>query len=177
MAFHCPVLMLFTLLGCSLVADIGVWIDSSGSISRSDFSNAQRVVRGIVSGFGVSDSGVHISVGSFSDRVSYTRLDESNDASAVIQDLERLPRLGGYTFTDLALETWGSEVFTDRGGARSGEWGLRTCRPIHFVATVHCNVYLPLCFFNCAQYCFEALPHLHFTLIWVCMYQKRTYVN
>lgn len=143
------------------MADIGVWIDSSGSISRSDFSNAQRVVRGIVNGFGVSESGVHISVGSFSNRVSYTRLDDSYDTSAVIRDLERLPRLGGYTYTDLALETWGSEVFTDGGGARSGEWGcvnadpailLLLCTKMHLC---HCVTY------DYTRHCFEALSHLH----------------
>ena len=117
--------------GCSLVADIGVWIDSSGSISRTDFYNAQSVVRGIINRFGVSQSGVHISVGSFSDRVSYTRLDDSYDVDTVLQDLDQLPRLRGYTYTDLALETWGSEVFTDRGGARAGGWGV--CD--HFIAT------------------------------------------
>ena len=59
-------------------------------------------------------------MGSFSDRVSYTRLDDSYDVDTVLQDLDDLRRLGGYTYTDLALETWGSEVFTDRGGARAG---------------------------------------------------------
>ena len=74
-------------------------------------------------------------MGSFSDRVSYTRLDDSYNVDTVLQDLDDLRRLGGYTYTDLALETWGSEVFTDRGGARAGGWGMCECRPDHFIAT------------------------------------------
>ena len=112
------------LSGCSLVADIGVWIDSSGSISRSDFFNAQSVVRGIVNRFGVSENGVHFSLGSFSNQVWYSRLDDSYDASTVLHTLRNLPRFRHATYTDLALETWGSEVFTEAGGARSGEQGL-----------------------------------------------------
>lgn len=117
----------FLLSGCTLVADIGVWIDSSGSISRGDFADAQEVVHGIVTRFGVSENGTHFSLGSFSDELDYSRLDDSYDLSTVLDTLDDLDRLGGYTYTDLALETWGSKVFTEAGGARPGtyvRWGM-----------------------------------------------------
>ena len=115
-----------SLSGCSLVADIGVWIDSSGSISRGEFENAKDVVSGIVTRFGVSEEGTHFSLGSFSDTVTYSQLDDTYDLTRVLDTLDNLDRLGGYTFTDLALETWGSKVFTATGGARTGmcvSWG------------------------------------------------------
>ena len=113
----------FVLAVCTRPIDLGIWLDSSGSLSRDDYRRSKKFVIDLLGRFDISLDGTHVSVGTFSDRIEYFPLDRSYDANTITTAVQRLPRFASWTFTDLALEAWGNRIFTAQGGVRPSEQG------------------------------------------------------
>ena len=124
MSMEClSVSSLFLLTVCTRPIDLGIWLDSSGSLSRDDYQRSKDFVTDLLGRFDISQDGTHVSVGTFSNRIEYFPLDRTYDANRITTAVQRLPRFDSWTFTDLALEAWGKQIFTAQGGVRPVEQG------------------------------------------------------
>ncbi|XP_028390942.1 uncharacterized protein LOC114515803 isoform X4 [Dendronephthya gigantea] len=106
---------------CSYPMDLAIAIDTSDSITHSDFEIQKSAVIMLARSFGLSDSKTHVAVivyGSES-RVAIN-LSDHVDLESFANAVRSIKYEGGQTRIDLALAIASNSVFTPSGGARVG---------------------------------------------------------
>ncbi|XP_078375577.1 coadhesin-like isoform X1 [Oculina patagonica] len=112
--FECPT-------PCTRAVDLGVILDATLSVGRINFNVSKKFVLALVNSMTIAPNASHVSlmVYNFWPRylVKFTEMDNQNPA--VIKGiLKNYERLGGRTYTDKAIESAGTVMFTSEGGDR-----------------------------------------------------------
>lgn len=101
--------------------DVGIILDGSGSVRRSNFQTAKEFIQSLISHFSVSAKGTHFGVITYSTDSTL----EFDLANAKYHDIVELKKRvmeinypGKWTRTDKALEMAAQKLFIDAGGDR-----------------------------------------------------------
>ena len=101
----------------SVVVDIGFILDIS---EGGSYVNEKKFMKLLTKEFGISGSGTHAAVVSFSDKAALTiKLGEINDISAFNKAVDKITQNSGTARLDLALQVVKDEMFMDANGGRS----------------------------------------------------------
>ena len=109
--------------GCPIPLDFAMIVDTSGSISRSNFKKLIKFIQDMLDGFDISEKGTHIAVIGYSTKASVAL--RFNDFSGAFLNSANLKRAiskivhsRGYTYIDKALKLANTDVFSAKGGMR-----------------------------------------------------------
>lgn len=103
---------------CRVVADIGILVDSSGSL-RNEFHKEIAFVKDIARSLTVSRDGVNIGIVTFSYYAQLTiKLSDYKDTVSFIKGTEKIPLMNSQTFIDRALLWSRTRLFTEKNGDR-----------------------------------------------------------
>ena len=109
--------------GCPIPLDFAMIVDTSGSISRSNFKKLIKFIQDMLDGFDISEKGTHIAVIGYSTKASVVL--RFNDFSGAFLNSANLKRAiskivhsRGYTYIDKALKLANTDVFSAKGGMR-----------------------------------------------------------
>eukprot|EP00794_Sanderia_malayensis_P005383 gene5383-6056_t len=105
--------------GCKIVADIGILVDSSGSL-KNEFHKEKQFVKDIAKALTISKSGVNIGVVTFSYYAELSiKLSDNTDTQSFVKDVDEKVRLLDHqTYIDRGLHTVNMELFTEANGDR-----------------------------------------------------------
>ena len=101
--------------------DVGIVLDSSGSVNSANFKKATDFVAELAAHYAVSSHGVHMGVIAYSSRprLQFNFAKAQYHNLAALQAAIRAVRYtGGGTRTDLAMEMAGNQLFTPGAGDR-----------------------------------------------------------
>ena len=101
------------------MVDVGFIIDSSGSISSSNWNRLKRFLMSLTSKLNVSNSQTHVGAVTFATSTNIEfdfRL--FGDTDVVNGRLTRMPHHRGYTYTDLAIKLASEKLFSYSHGMR-----------------------------------------------------------
>ena len=103
---------------CRIAADIGILVDSSGSLG-SEFSKEIEFVRQIAKALTVSSDGVKIGIVTFSYYAFLTiKLSEYNETDSFIEGTKKIPFRRSQTYIDRALYLARTGLFVKENGDR-----------------------------------------------------------
>ena len=103
---------------CRIVADIGILVDSSGSL-ENEFPKEIQFVKQIVKSLTVSSDGVNIGVVTFSYYALLTiKLSDYKDTDSFIEGTKKIPFRRSQTYIDRALYLARTGLFTEQNGDR-----------------------------------------------------------
>ena len=103
---------------CRIVADIGILVDSSGSLGN-EFSKEVQFVKQIAKSLTVSSDGVNIGIVTFSYYAFLTiKLSDYKDTDSFIEGTKKIPFRRSQTYIDRALYLARTSLFTEQNGDR-----------------------------------------------------------
>lgn len=108
---------------CKAIVDLAFVLDSSGSISRSNWKRLLAFVKDAISSLNVSPKGSHVASVSYS---SYPKVDfrfntltnDKLNAKELRKFVDAIKHQRGFTYIDRALKLANEELFSDKGGMR-----------------------------------------------------------
>ena len=103
---------------CEIVADIGIIVDSSGSL-RKEFHKEINFVRELAKDFTVTAGGVNLGVVTFSYYAKLTiKLSDNSDTASFLEATKKIPLMRSQTYIDRALQVADAELFNEENGDR-----------------------------------------------------------
>lgn len=103
---------------CQIIADIGIVVDSSGSLRR-EFHKEVQFVKDLAKKLTVSEDGVNIGVVTFSYYAQLTiKLSANKDTESFVRAAGTIPLMKSQTYIDRALRVSHTELFTEANGDR-----------------------------------------------------------
>ena len=103
---------------CPIVADIGILVDSSGSLG-SEFYKEKAFIKSLAKELTISSDGVNIGVVTFSYWARLTiKLSQYKDTQSFIEAADRIPFMNSQTYIDRALIWARNYLFTEANGDR-----------------------------------------------------------
>ena len=114
--------LLSPLLECKRVLDVGIILDSSGSVGIGNYDIAKNFLIDLVDKMHVANGKTHVGVIHYSS-ISYLdwnfESDIAKDATALKKAIQKLPYQSGWTRTDRALEMAAEMMFKPEKGDRT----------------------------------------------------------
>lgn len=109
--------------GCPEPLDFAFVVDTSGSISRSNFKKLKAFIEQMIDGFDISEEGTHVAVVEYSTSASVVlKFDHFKGVYLNAVNLKRkarkIPHKRGFTHIDRGLHMANTEVFTVKDGMR-----------------------------------------------------------
>ena len=105
---------------CDNPVDVAFIMDASGSIGDANYQKEKEFVKEVVYAFGVSESGGHAGVITYSDDAELDiRLGEHKSLASFNQAVDSLPYSKGRTRIDKALQLASSQLFSVGAGMRA----------------------------------------------------------
>ena len=109
---------------CTKALDVGIILDGSGSVGKSNFVKAKEFIKSLITHFAISQQENHVGIITYSTN-SKLEFDSAAERYYDIVELKRrvmeISYHGGSTRTDKALEKAATELFTAAGGERRGK--------------------------------------------------------
>jgi len=106
---------------CTVDADVGIILDSSGSI-RSYYQQEKNFLNAIAASFGIGSGKSRASVVTFSYRAKMSiKFSDYNNLRLFQAAVNRIPHMNSVTFMDKALRLAQRTMFTLQNGARPGK--------------------------------------------------------
>lgn len=103
---------------CQIVADIGIAVDSSGSL-KNEFDKEKKFVKDLARSLTVSSDGVNIGIITFSYyALLTTKLSDHKDTESFVKQVDKIPFMNSQTYIDRALDSARSQLFTEKNGDR-----------------------------------------------------------
>ncbi|KAK6326962.1 hypothetical protein J4Q44_G00026070 [Coregonus suidteri] len=104
------------------VADIVFLVDGSTSISPTNFQLVRRFLHSFIEGLDIGADKVRVGLAQFSNEIQKQfHLGEHTDKRALLEQVDRLPQLGGGTATGKAITVLLEEFFTTAKGSRADQ--------------------------------------------------------
>ncbi|XP_045075210.1 collagen alpha-4(VI) chain-like [Coregonus clupeaformis] len=104
------------------VADIVFLVDGSTSISPTNFQEVRRFLHSFIEGLDIGTDKVRVGLAQFSNEIQKQfHLGEHTDKRALLEQVDRLPQLGGGTDTGKAITVLREEFFTTAKGSRADQ--------------------------------------------------------
>ncbi|CAB1334701.1 unnamed protein product [Coregonus sp. 'balchen'] len=104
------------------VADIVFLVDGSTSISPTNFQEVRRFLHSFIEGLDIGADKVRVGLAQFSNEIQKQfHLGEHTDKRALLEQVDRLPQLGGGTDTGKAITVLREEFFTTAKGSRADQ--------------------------------------------------------
>ena len=118
------ILLFFLLAGCPIPVDLGLIVDGSGSISRTNWGKTKEFLINITKEFELSEKGSHVSIMVYSTNpkldVKFNTFPGARHNTINLEKAIRdLGRARGSTFIDKALKLANEEMFTTASGMRT----------------------------------------------------------
>ncbi|KAM9403732.1 collagen alpha-3(VI) chain-like [Salvelinus alpinus] len=104
------------------VADIVFLVDGSTSISPTNFQEVRKFLHSFIEGLDIGADKVRVGLAQFSNEIQKQfHLGEHTDQRALLEQVDRLPQLGGGTATGKAITVLREEFFTKANGSRADQ--------------------------------------------------------
>ena len=100
--------------GCSVIADVIIALDASGSVGSLNFERVRAFAKRFAEQFVVRSNAVRVAVVTFASRVTVEFEFDSN-GNRIQRNIDAILYRGGSTRTDLALET-AMSLFEEKAG-------------------------------------------------------------
>lgn len=104
------------------MADIVFLVDGSTSIIPTNFQEVRRFLHSFIEGLDIGADKVRVGLAQFSNEIQKQfHLGEHMDQRALLEQVDRLPQLGGGTATGKAITVLREEFFTKANGSRADQ--------------------------------------------------------
>ena len=116
--------------GCPVPIDLGLIVDSSGSISRKNWVKTKNFLKSVANAFELSEKGTHVSVIVYATvaelAIKFNQFKGAHQNSLnLAKEMDTLRHMRGFTYIDRALKLAQDEMFNEANGMRKGVQKVR----------------------------------------------------